>query len=75
MATTAQDRPTPTFILIGITEGGEVRYYAGRAGTTRVDASRAEAFAYTSHEQARRRAAQHNAFTGLHGLRFAAVEA
>lgn len=57
-------------LVIGRTNEGNTVYYTGRAGSLFVSASLAEAFTYDSTEGARRRAANLNQMTPIHGIRF-----
>lgn len=57
------------FILRGVGNNGEVRFYTGRAGEGWLDVSRTASFVY-SEPAARRKASIFNANVSLHGFWF-----
>lgn len=61
------------YILRGLTENGEERFYTGRAGEGWVSANPNHAFCYDTMEEARRKAMGFNRNSALHGLRFVAI--
>lgn len=67
---TSNTTPLLKFFVIGRTREGETVYYTGRAGQAFVSPKPEEAFGYESLEVARRRAANFNRMTEIHGIRF-----
>jgi len=56
--------------VIGRKNDGSTVYYTGRAGSLFVSADPSQAFCYDGIEAARRRAANLNQMTPIHGIRF-----
>lgn len=61
------------YIVRGLTEQGQQRFYTGKAGFHWVSENRRDAFTYGTLDAARRKATIFNRSTELHGLRFVAV--